>query len=83
MGRFDERLRRLERRFRERGPTLEEVSVAFEQVAGYARATLHGESVDEDRRARDRATVDRWTRAEGVDLSVEVERAREKLKTVG
>jgi hypothetical protein len=33
-------------------------------------------------KARDRDTVERWARAEGVDLQNEAERAREKLRTV-
>jgi hypothetical protein len=32
---------------------------------------------------RNRDTVERWGRAEGVDLSVEAERAKQKLMDVG
>jgi hypothetical protein len=74
---------RLEDRFRDRGPSLEEVRAAFQRLADNARARLYGESVDEEKRTRDHNTIDRWQRAEGVDLSEEEERAREKLMDVG
>jgi hypothetical protein len=82
MGRFNDRLRRLERRFLDRGPSLEEVSAAFGWLAEGARAKLRGESVDGEQRGRDRDTVGRWTRAEGVDLEGEAQRARAKLAGV-
>lgn len=77
-----DRLRRLEARFRDRGPSLDEVNAAYGRLAESARTKLYGESVDEEQGARDRDTVNRWQRAEGVDLSVEAERAREKLETL-
>jgi hypothetical protein len=83
MGRFNERLRRLENRFRDWGPSLEEVNAAFEQMAGYARIKLRGESVDQEQRVRDRDTVARWEKATGVDLGIEAEQARKKLEVVG
>jgi hypothetical protein len=83
MGRFNDRLRRLERRFRDRGPALNEVQSAFQRLADNARARLRGESVDEEQRARDHDITERWQRAEGKDLSVEAGRAREKLEALG
>ena len=76
-----DRLRRLEDRFRERGPTLEEVQDAWARIAESARTKLRGEPAEEDQRDRD--TVDRWQRAEGVDLDTEARRARQKLLDVG
>jgi hypothetical protein len=76
------RIEALERRFRDRGPSLEEVGAAFQRIAKSARAKLRGDSVDENQRAKDRDTVDRWEKAEGVDLENEAQRAREKLEAV-
>ena len=78
-----DRLRRLEQRFRDRGPSLEEVNAAFRRIAEVARVRLRGESIDPKQTAQDRETVDRWQRAEGVDLSVDAERAKQKLMDVG
>ena len=78
-----DRLRRLEQRFRDRGPSLEEVNAAFRRIAEVARVRLRGESIDPKQTAQDRETVDRWLRAEGVDLSVDAERAKQKLMDVG
>jgi hypothetical protein len=58
------------------------VQAAFQRLAEGARAKLHGESVEEEQRARDRDTVGRWQRAEGVDLEGEAERAKSKLEAV-
>jgi len=62
MRRVNDRLRRLEQRFRDRGPSPEELSAAWGRVAERARAKLRGEGVDEGHRARDRDTVRRWER---------------------
>lgn len=70
----------VEYRFRDRGPSLEEVQYAFLRLAESARAKLYGQSVDEDQRTQDRDTVDRWQRAEGVDLEGEAERVRQTLR---
>ena len=77
-----DRLRRLEERSRDRRPSPEELSNAWWRTAERAKAMLRGESVDKEQRARDRDTVERWQRAEGVDLSVEAENLREKLTDV-
>jgi hypothetical protein len=75
-----DRLRRLEERFRDGGPTLEEVRDAWEGITEGARAKLRGQPVPyEDRRRQDRDTIERWAEAEGVDLEGEAERARQKL----
>jgi hypothetical protein len=83
MGRFDDRLRRLERRFRDWGPSLEEVGSAFQRLADNARALLYGESVDENQEARDKDTIAQWQLAEGADLWVAAELAKQKLMEVG
>jgi hypothetical protein len=70
MGRFNNRLRRLEDRFRDRGPSLEEVNAAFRRIAEVARARLRGESIDLKQMTQDGDIVEKWGRAEGVDLSV-------------
>ena len=82
MGRFDDRLRRLEESLRHRGPTLEEVQHAWGRIAASARAKLRGELPDGEQAARDRDTVDRWARAEGADLDGDAEHARQKLVDV-
>jgi hypothetical protein len=61
----------------------DEANVASRRSLEGAKAKLYGESVDEDQRARDRGIMDRRQRAEGVDLSVEADRARERLEAVG
>jgi hypothetical protein len=43
-----DRLRRLERGFRDRGANLEEVNVDFKRLVQDAKAKLYGKSVDED-----------------------------------
>ena len=78
-----DRLRRLEERFRERGPTLEEVQSAWGRIAASARAKLSGEPPDAEQHLRDRDTVERRARAEGADLDGEAERVRQKLVEVG
>jgi hypothetical protein len=77
-----DRLRKLEDRFRDQGPSLEEVGAAFQRLAESAKAKLYSKSVVAHQRSQDRDTVERWQRAEGTDLSVEAERAREKLRGV-
>lgn len=67
-------------RFRDRGPTLEEVEAAFQRLADSARAKLAGKPVDADQNQRDRHIIDLWERIlSGVDLETEAERARQKL----
>ena len=78
-----DRLRRLEERFRDRGPSPEEVNIAFEQLADSARARLRGESIDEERRKVDRETIERWKKATGTGLEAEAERTRQKLQDMG
>ena len=78
-----DRLRRLEDRFRDRGPSPDEVNAVFSRLAEAARARLYGEPVDEDQRTRDRDTVEHWQQAEGIDLRTEAERARQKLLEAG
>jgi hypothetical protein len=46
------------------------------------KARLYGESVDEGQRAHAHDTVDRCQRPEDVDLTIEAERAWEKLVDV-
>jgi hypothetical protein len=78
-----DRLRRLEKMLSgDRGPTPEEVQVAWGRVTERARVRLHGETVDEGQRARDRAVIERWAEAEGVSLEIEAEQARAKLRGV-
>jgi hypothetical protein len=69
-------------RFHDRGPSLEEVQRAFGRLAEGARAKLGGKSVDEEQRQRDHDTTNCWQRAEGVDLMVEAERTKAKLRAV-
>jgi hypothetical protein len=65
------------------GSELEEVNGAFRRIAEVARARLRGESTDPKQMAQDRDTIEKWGRAEGVDLSVEAERVKQKLMDVG
>ena len=77
-----DRLRRLEERFRDRGPTLDEVRDTWGRITERARAKLRGEPVAEEQQVRDRDTIRRWQEAEGVDLENEAHRAKQKLRTV-
>jgi hypothetical protein len=76
------RLRKLEEKFRDRGPRLGEVQAALGRTTERARAKLCGGGVDEAQRVRDRDTVERWVKAEGADLDNEAQRAQQKLWNV-
>ena len=76
-----DRLRRLEELFRDRGPSPEELTAAWERITESARVKLRGDSAEEDQRDRD--TLDRWQRATGTDLDTEALRARQRLRDVG
>lgn len=79
---ISDRLRRLEDRFRDRGPSLEEVEAAFQRLAESARARLHGKPMDAEQARRDEENIKRWKKASGVDLEADAERAREKLGNI-
>lgn len=64
-------------------PGPEELSAAWGRIIESAKAKFRGEDVDEDRQTRDHDTFVRWQRAEGVDLTVEAERAKQMLMVVG
>jgi hypothetical protein len=72
----------LEERFRDRGPTLDEVQKAWGQIAERARAKFRGEPAPEGEQTRDRDIIDRWAKSEGVDLEGGAERAKQKLRNV-
>lgn len=55
-----DRLRGLEDRLRDYGPTLEEVRAAFERRADSAWAKLAGEPMVGEQRRRDSDIVQRW-----------------------
>jgi hypothetical protein len=74
--------RRRERRFRDRGPALNEVQGRSRDWRTTLERGCAG-SVDEEQRARDHDIRERWQRAEDKDLSVEAGRAREKLEALG
>jgi hypothetical protein len=85
MASFDERLRRLEERMARLGvPSLDEVGAAFGRVAEHAKARFRGEPdvPYEHQRKQDRETIERWAKAEGVDLENEAQRAKQKLRNV-
>jgi hypothetical protein len=66
MGRFEERLRRLEERMAKLDvPSLDEVGAACGRVTERARARFRGEPdvPYEDRREGDRDTIERWAKA--------------------
>ena len=82
---FEKRLRRLEQQFaRFDVPSLDEVGAAFGRVAERAKARFRGEIgvPCEEKRREDRDAIERWAKAEGVDLEGEAERARARLRTV-
>jgi hypothetical protein len=84
MGRFDDRLRRLEARLRDRsGPSLEEVRHAWERIAASARTKVRGEPTGVEQAARDRVAVAQWIEEQDVDMESVAERARQKLINVG
>ncbi|MDQ3864300.1 MAG: hypothetical protein M3317_12545 [Actinomycetota bacterium] len=62
-----DRLRRLEERLRDWEPTHEDVQAAWGWMGERAKAKFRGESADEVRRARERDTIERWARLEGVN----------------
>jgi hypothetical protein len=85
MASFDERLRRLEERMARLGvPSLDEVGAAFGRVAERAKARFRGEPAVpyEHQRQQDRDTIERWAKAEGVDMEGEAQRAMQKLRNV-
>jgi hypothetical protein len=53
-----DRLRRLEERFRDRGPSLDEIQAAWGRITDRPRAKLRGENTDERQRASDRDTIE-------------------------
>lgn len=76
------RIKVLENRFRDRGPSAEEVSAAWTFVTWRAKAKLRGEPVDEDKRRLHEEVLRRWQEAEGIDLTAEGEAAKARLRNV-
>lgn len=79
---LEDRIRRLEEKMaRLDVPSLEEVGAAFGRVTERAKARFRGEDgvPYEQRREEDKGTIERWAKAEGVDLDTEAQRAKQKL----